>query len=282
MKYACQYAIVRFLPYAETGEFANVGIVLTCPQTGYFNFKLLKHVRRISAFFEELDAAIFKNTYKTFFAELTRLNLVLANTPGEDAGQDVPMPKKALAKHLFTELVRPREAMIRFDEPRVVLTDEPDEKLIELYEHYVERNFATKQYQEKLIERQVRDVLRQADLMKIYGPETLGNTAYHVRFPLVKTVENNPTRIIKPLHLNQEDSTQLYDHGWEWIGKIRKLKREKLLPKAVLFAVNPPDAIKSEHFAAFNEVMTDLKNEDIAVITYKDTKELLKFASEEK
>ena len=91
MKYACQYAIVRFLPYAETGEFANVGIVLICPQTGYFNFKLLKHVRRISAFFEELDAAIFKNTYKTFFAELTRLNLLLENTRGEGAGLDAPM-----------------------------------------------------------------------------------------------------------------------------------------------------------------------------------------------
>ncbi|MGH8147921.1 MAG: DUF3037 domain-containing protein, partial [Rhodanobacteraceae bacterium] len=23
---ACQYAVIRFLPYAETGEFANVGV----------------------------------------------------------------------------------------------------------------------------------------------------------------------------------------------------------------------------------------------------------------
>lgn len=282
MKYACQYAIVRFLPYAETGEFANVGIVLTCPQTGYFNFKLLRRVRRISAFFEELDAAIFKNAYKTCHAELTRLNLLLVNAANDDAGLVMQTPNKLLTKHLFTELIRPREAMIRFDEPRVVLTDDLDEKLIELYEHYVERNFATKQYQEKLIEKQVRHVLRQADLMKIYGSETLGNTAYHVRFPFVKTVEDKPTRIIKPLHLNQEDSTQLYDHGWEWIGKIRKLKKENLLPKAVLFAVNPPEAIKTEHFAAFNEIMTDLKNEGVIAISYQEKAELLKFALADK
>lgn len=30
-KLACQYAVVRFLPYAETGEFANVGVALACP-----------------------------------------------------------------------------------------------------------------------------------------------------------------------------------------------------------------------------------------------------------
>lgn len=280
MKYACQYAIVRFLPYAETGEFANVGIVLTCPQTGYFDFKLLKRVSRISAFFEELDASIFKSVRKTFTAELTRLRSIITVASTHDAEQQ-HAPNHALANHLFAELVRPREAMIRFDEARVVLADNPDEKLTELYDHYVERCFATKQYQERLIERQVHHVLRQADLMKIYGAHTLGNAAYHVRFPFVKIVENNATRIIKPLHLAQEDATQLFDHGWEWIGKIRKLKKEKLLPDAVLFAVNPPDVNSADRFAAFNEVMADLKNEDVAVITYKDTIELLKFASEE-
>ncbi len=39
-KLACRYAILRFLPYTETGEFANVGVVLACPATGYFGFKL--------------------------------------------------------------------------------------------------------------------------------------------------------------------------------------------------------------------------------------------------
>lgn len=31
MKHACIYCIVRFAPFAETEEFANVGIVLTAP-----------------------------------------------------------------------------------------------------------------------------------------------------------------------------------------------------------------------------------------------------------
>lgn len=34
-KFACQYAIDRFLPYMETGEFANVGIVMLCPDAGF-------------------------------------------------------------------------------------------------------------------------------------------------------------------------------------------------------------------------------------------------------
>lgn len=51
----CRYAIVRFLPYAETQEFANVGIVLACPETGYFGFRLeIRHTRRFTDFFKEL------------------------------------------------------------------------------------------------------------------------------------------------------------------------------------------------------------------------------------
>ncbi len=30
-KVACNYAIIRFLPYPETEEFVNVGVVLACP-----------------------------------------------------------------------------------------------------------------------------------------------------------------------------------------------------------------------------------------------------------
>ena len=56
-KIACRYAIIQFMPYTETGEFANVGVVLACPETGYFDFKLqTKRYARITAFFNELDA----------------------------------------------------------------------------------------------------------------------------------------------------------------------------------------------------------------------------------
>jgi hypothetical protein len=30
----CQYAVVRFMPFAETREFANVGIVIIAPKLG--------------------------------------------------------------------------------------------------------------------------------------------------------------------------------------------------------------------------------------------------------
>lgn len=55
-KYACQYKIVRFTPYVETEEFANVGVVLYCPATGVLDYKLApKRFGRVTSFFDGMD-----------------------------------------------------------------------------------------------------------------------------------------------------------------------------------------------------------------------------------
>ena len=58
MKTACHYAIVRFMPFVETEEFANVGVVLFAPQDRYFGFRLLgNRTSRITNFFEQMEVA---------------------------------------------------------------------------------------------------------------------------------------------------------------------------------------------------------------------------------
>ncbi|EQD37440.1 phage associated protein, partial [mine drainage metagenome] len=52
MTTAARYAIIRFLPYAQTEEFANVGVVLHASATGAFIFRLNPKWRRIGAFFD--------------------------------------------------------------------------------------------------------------------------------------------------------------------------------------------------------------------------------------
>ncbi len=137
---ACQYAIVRFMPYIETGEFANVGILLWAPKTRYLGFKLLrkKHAR-ITQFFEELDRAVYLKTMANLDAELCRVQTMLQDQIGEFGDND---REYGLHKGLFRELIRPRETIVRFSEQRAVLTDNPEKTLTELYEYYVDRKLS--------------------------------------------------------------------------------------------------------------------------------------------
>jgi hypothetical protein len=71
-KFACQYALLRFRPFAETGEFANVGIVLLAPEARFFGFRLLNRYGRITQFFKELDKKVYLNGRDLFKEELER------------------------------------------------------------------------------------------------------------------------------------------------------------------------------------------------------------------
>jgi len=271
-KFACQYAIVRFLPYRETGEFANVGIVMLCPEAGIFEFRLLNRVRRITAFFEELDAGIYRRAFKDFQAELKRIRNWLAH----DATKNIDV---ALAHHLFAELTSPREAMMRFDEVRVVLADDPVRQFEALFGHYVERNFATKAYQEAMLEKDVRKVLAAAQLGAQYRAETLGDKAtYHVRLPFVHKEGERAVKAIKPLHLAHEDPTQIYEHGWVWLGKVNRLRDLHFLPEQMLFAVQGPTETTGERFESFHEITEKMVANDVQVVPEQQTQRIIEFA----
>lgn len=274
-KFACQYALLRFRPFVETGEFANVGIVMMAPEARFFGFRLLKRYGRITQFFHQLDRKVylegrelFKEELDRFTGELRRLALDGRKT----------QPDILLARNLFTELVRPREAMLQFAEQRVVLADNPKEKLVQLFDHYIERNFVTKEYQERLLESTVRKLLFRGQMGTQYRPEKIGTPDFTVNFPFVLMADGKAQRIIKPLYLAQGDTTKILNHGGQWVDKLRRLRKRNALPKDVLFPVTAPQT-NAKAYDAFTEIRDDLVAFDVQVLPANDECGILKFAT---
>jgi hypothetical protein len=272
-KLACQYALLRFRPFVETGEFANVGVVLMAPEARFFGFRLLKRYGRITQFFHQLDRKIYLNGRDLFKDELERFSADLRRLALDGRKREINL---TLAQNLFAELVRPREAMLQFDEQRIALTDEPEAKLNALYDHYVERNFVTKEYQERLLENTVRKLLCRAQVGNEYRQEKIGSTDFAVNFPFVHMADGRAQRIIKPLHLDQGDSTKLLTHGGQWVDKVRRLRKRHALPDQVLFPVSAPPA-GSRQFGAFEEIRDDLQGERVQVVPANDDNLILEF-----
>ena len=273
-KFACQYALLRFRPFVETGEFANVGIVLMAPQADFFGFRLLKQYGRITQFFHQLDRKVyldgrdlFKEELERFAGDLRRLALDGRKT----------QPDLTLARNLFAELVRPREAMLQFADQRIALADDPKAKLDALFDHYVERNFVTKEYQERLLENNVRRLLFGARVTE-YRREKIGTADFAVNFPFVCMTGGKAERVIKPLYLAQGDSTRILTHGGQWVDKVRRLRKRQALPADVLFPVTAP-AINSKPYKAFEEIREDLLAEMVQVVPANDENLILQFAT---
>ncbi len=73
-----RYTLIRLLPLADAGEFANVGVALACPESGYFGFRLMRKQRRVTQFFEEINRDLLTRLRKGLTAELTHVQRLAA------------------------------------------------------------------------------------------------------------------------------------------------------------------------------------------------------------
>ncbi len=275
MKTACHYAIVRFLPFVETGEFANVGVVMFAPNARYFGFQLLgnRHAR-VTNFFEQLDAKVFRTSMRTFLDELQRIDAMLKQMGTDRRFKELDRDG---AIRLWGEVIKPRETMLRFSESRLVLADDPRAKLPALFQYYVERNFATREYQEQILERGVRGWLREAKLAERFHAGRVGNDEYHAQFPFVAGPDDKPEKIIKPLNLAHADAAHIIDHGGQWIVRINALKKRGLLPTKVLFTVDGPED-ETPRGKARREVVGELGETGVIVAPYGQSQPIIEFA----
>ncbi len=271
---ACQYALLRFRPFVETGEFANVGVVLLCPQGRFFGYRLLKKYARITQFFHQLDRKVYLHGKALFTQELERFALHLQHTALNDGTTNVP-----LALGLFAEFTRIRDSALQFAERRVVLARDPQAKLDELYDYYVERNFVNKAYQERLLESNIRHLLHQqsAHAGTPYRQDKVGAEDFAVSFPFVRKTGDVVDSVIKPLFLAHDNPTKVLTHGGQWVDKVCRLRRRSALPDNVLFPIAPP-GVDSAAYAAYEEIRDDFKRARVQTVLATENEAILDFA----
>ncbi|MBY4609822.1 DUF3037 domain-containing protein [Rhizobium sp. 9T] len=268
---AISYAIIRFRPHAETEEFANIGIVLLAPQMGYLDFRLeTKRFGRLTSFFDSVEATTIRSVLKNYYAELKRIRDIAGHNGSGQARFEFEITDNA--EHLFYALTKDREGIIRFSEVRFAMTEDPKNKLDELFDHYVRRNFASSIYHEGLLERHVRTMLKLRDIDRNFKRRSFGDGVYSATFPFVELADDKPVKILKPIYLGQDDPSRILDHGNKWLFTVNRLKQ--LLPRDIVFAVEGP-ADQSSRRRAFNEAIDQFRASDIQVVDATKERELL-------
>lgn len=270
-KHAVSYAIVRFQPHVETEEFANIGIVLVAPRMSYLDFRLeTKRLGRLTGFFDSVEATTIRAVLKNYNSELNRIKDLAGHNGNGQTRFEFELTDNA--EHLFQALTKDREGIIRFSEVRFAMTDDPKGKLVELFDYYVRRNFASSIYREGLLERHVRNMLKLQDIDKNFKRRSFNDGVYSATFPFVEIEGDKPVKILKPIYLGQDDPTRILDHGNKWLFTINRLKR--LLPRDIVFAVEGPTG-PSLRQQAFQETIDQFRASDIQVVDAKKERDLL-------
>ncbi|KQY48798.1 DUF3037 domain-containing protein [Rhizobium sp. Root483D2] len=270
-KHAVSYAIIRFQPHVETEEFANIGIVLVAPRMGYLDFRLeMRRHGRVTDFFDSLEPTAIRAILGNYHSELKRVRDLAGHAGDGQTRFEFDLTDNA--EHLFQALTKDREGIIRFSDVRFAMTDNPKDKLEELFEYYVRRNFSSPLYREGLLEQHVRSVLKLQEINKNFKRRTFNDGVYSATFPFVEIVDDRAVKILKPIYLGQNDPTRILDHGNKWLFTINRLK--PLLPRNVVFAVEGP-AEKAAQQRAFQETLNLFKASNIQVVDATNRNELI-------
>jgi hypothetical protein len=271
-KLACRYAVVQFMPHAETEEFVNVGVVVACPQTGFFDFKLetRKH-KRVTDFFDELAPATYRAAMAVMRDELERTKQALTHLHGEDL--------VAMTRMIFDQATHPREALVRFSKPRVVLAEAPAKELERLSNHYVDRAFASREHVEAEMARRIGQLLKTLNLTTPFKQERVGDDVVHATFPLVQRRGDQVFKVIKPLDLNKRDANAIYERGDDWIQKVKRLRGRGLLPVNMLFPLARPTPSDARRIDAFEDIRKELIGLDVEVVDQTAQDSIIRFAT---
>lgn len=264
MKYACLYSIVRFAPFAETEEFANVGIVLSAPAIGRMEYRLArKNLKRVNQFFE----------CNSLFAQA----MEMAQNELETVRQITAQAQEAQIVNHFRFLTEPKESLIRFSPMRSILANDLSATLDELFERYIERQGIGRERREETMVREIRSLFAQASI-RSFRDETLTGELTRLHLPLVH--RNEVVAAIKPMAFDQAEPSAILDHCEQWLMKFARAEREGVIElKNVLVPVTAPAEEESpRHRKAVQIARDSIQERGLQLVDFQATQSIAAFA----
>jgi Protein of unknown function (DUF3037). len=245
---ACRYAVLKFVPYPETGEFANVGVIMVAPKENRLLFMLeTRHTKRLNGFFRHLDVDVYKAAIGNYHEELAFLEQQVSDG-------------KLSACDAFGLMVRPREAILSFGEPRgALLEHDPKTALNKIYHDQVYQEFAKKPDYEAKLKSRVKCMVKELRLQRPFVERHITHKGFKVNFDLAQLENDTVTRVIKPLSFLHLEAKQIFSHADIWLAKLKRLDQFNLMPRDTIFPIEV-SAANDDAAEAIELVTRDLQN----------------------
>lgn len=222
-----RYAIIRYRPFAETGEFANIGIVVLDTSQGELGFELApRRFARVRQFFDVEAHDAYGAAIDLLRLELGRVSDYLPSL-GLSGGK------------LFDEFLRRREGSVQYSEARPLSSAGSLEDVVrKLYGRYIQRDFVNERTPEDVLTRGIRMAFKREGIRHFRSMQ-IEDELVRVKFPFA--YKGNTLFAIKPLAFGQKSPMNVLDYGAHWRKRFSYLlDRGKVKPGGVLLALERP------------------------------------------
>jgi hypothetical protein len=268
MTTTCLYSIVRYAPYAETEEFANIGVVMCAPKENFFDFQLTKrNDSRVRNFFH--DDSIFPVAKDAIQKEIQFAKV---------QASQISAPKQlAQFFHYFTTK---KESIFQFSTVRVVLSHNPKDELGRIYNKYVNHSDFTKERREDVLARELKRSIDRIDGLKnVFKQDSIDGFFAKFSMPLVAKKHNKVLCAIKPLAFTQSEPGKMMEHSDTWVMRITRAYEENLMDiDDVLFTIDIPDTPTNGQSKVIDIIKRTMDAKKINHIPASNHKETIDFA----
>lgn len=276
------FATIGFRPFPETQEFVTMGVVALDITVRQFDFVFLdaRKTGRVLAMFPKAGKALYREARAKLETELASIRNAVN---GQGPGGNVPLFPVFREKEggLFAAITSPREGVFCFPvKGRRMAADMPT-VLDALKARFIDQDGLTAQQAgEQQMAKALKNILRNAKLLPAYKLNArIGPVEFQVTFAFAHLKdEHRADRALRPLNFDLATSTDIYNHGDEWIQKIKRLKRLDFRPDRCLIAARAPKDESEHRGDAFRQIMADLLAEDFLCIGEHETEKVLDFA----
>lgn len=241
------FATIGFRPFPETQEFVTMGVVALDTAARQFDFVLqdARKTGRVLAMFPKAGKALYLEARAKLEAELTSIRNAVN---GQGPGGKVP---------LFP-VFREKEDALFIDQDGLTALQAVEQQMAKA----------------------LKNLLRNAKLLPAYKQNVkIGPDEFQVTFAFAHLKdEHRADRALRPLNFDLATSTDIYNHGDEWIQRMKRLKRLDYRPDQCLIAARAPKDETEHRGEAFRQIVADLLAEDFRCIGEDETGKVLDFA----
>lgn len=200
-----QFAVLRYIHDAFTGEFLNVGLAFYCQDPAFFRVRLLQKYRRITNAFPQADGEF----YRRYITSLQSKFNALAEKVNSQQSTFEPWPPGRV-EELLLQVLPPDDSSIQFSEAQGGMTKDLEATFEDIYRRLIEAHLPLDEHESR----------NEAEVWNVYR-EPLRN--------------QNVIRLLLPHVIHTKKGDFEFDHAWKnghW-NAMQPLSFDLVQPKSI-------------------------------------------------
>jgi len=276
------FATIGFRPFPETQEFVTTGVVAMDTAARHFDFVVqdARKTGRVMAMFPNAGKGLYREVRGKLEAELESIRKAVNGTA---AGADVPVfpAFRENENGLFAAITSPREGVFCYPIKGRRMAADMDDVLAALKARFIDQEgLSAQQVGEQQMAKAIKNILRNGKLLPAYKQNAkIGPEEFQVTFAFAHLKdEGRADRALRPLNFDLATSTDIYNHGDEWIQRMKRLQRLNHRPDRCLITARGPKDESEHRGEAFRQIVAELLAEDFICVGEEETAKVIEFA----